>query len=137
MARTNVPLSTFTSGADLNDAGTSVDQANGMNIALASTAIPAAPGSEKLLLYVTNTAGATHTVTVRAGVGGGATAGAAMRSGLGDYTTGNLTATTGSAFIGPFDSSRFAQADGSINLDFDAGFTGKIWAIRLPRVPAI
>jgi len=137
MARTNLPLSTFTSGADLNDAGTNVDQANGMNLALASETIPAANGSEDVILYVTNTAAATHTVTVRAGVGGGATAGAAMRSGLGDFTTGNLTASTGAAFIGPFDSMRFAQSDGSINIDFDAGFTGKIWALRVPRVPQI
>lgn len=137
MARTNLPLSTFTSGADLNDAGTNVDQANGMNLALASTAIPAANGSEDVILYVTNTAAATHTVTVRAGVGGGATPGAAMLSGKGDFTTGNLTASTGTAFIGPFDSMRFAQADGSINIDFDAGFTGKIWAMRVPRVPQI
>lgn len=137
MARTNLPLSTFTSGADLNDAGTSVDQANGMNIALASTAIPAVNGSEDLFLYVTNTAAATHTVTIRKGVGGGATPGAAMRSGLGDYTTGNLNANTGTAFIGPLDSMRFAQSDGSINLDFDSGFTGKIWALLVPRTPQI
>lgn len=137
MARTNLPLSTFTSGADLNDAGTSVDQANGMNVALASTAIPAGNGSESLVLYVTNTSAGTATVTVRKGVGGGATAGAAMRSGIGDLTTGNLSASTGTAFIGPFDPMRFAQADGSLNIDFSSGFTGKIWAILLPPAPTV
>jgi hypothetical protein len=137
MARTQLPLSTFTSGADLNDAGTNIDATNGMYIDLTSTAIPAAPGSEKLLLYVTNTAGATKTVTVKAGTGGGVTPGAAMRSGLGDYTTGNLSATTGSAFIGPFDSSRFMQSNGQIYIDFAASTAGKIWAVLMPRTPAI
>lgn len=137
MARTQIPLSTFTSGADLNDAGTSIDASNGMYVDLSSTAIPAANGSEALVLYVTNTAGSTKTVTIKAGVGGGATPGAAIRSGLGDYTTGNLSATTGSAFIGPLDSSRFAQLDGKIYLDFSSGTTGKVWAILIPRVPQV
>lgn len=138
MARTQIPLSTFTSGADLNDAGTAIDQSNGMYINLASTAVPAANGSEDLLLYVTNTySGGVGTVTVRAGVGGGATPGAAIRSGLGDYTSGNLTASTGTAFIGPFDSARFIQSDGTLHLDFSASMTGKIWALLIPRAPAI
>lgn len=137
MSRTQIPISTFTSGADLNDAGTSIDASNGMYIDLSSTTIPAARGSESLLLYVTNTAGATKTVTIKAGAGGGGTAGAAIRSGLGDYTSGNLSATTGSAFIGPLDSSRFAQSDGKINIDFAASTAGKIWAVLLPRTPAI
>lgn len=138
MARTQIPLATFTSGADLNDAGTAIDQSNGMYIGLTSTSIPAANGSEDVILYVTNTyAGGVGTVTVRAGVGGGATAGAAMRSGLGDYTSGNLTASTGTAFLGPFESSRFMQSDGTLHLDFSASMTGKIWAIRVPRSPQI
>lgn len=137
MARTQIPISTFTSGADLNDAGTSIDASNGMYVDLSSTAIPAANGSEALVLYVTNTAGSTKTVTIKAGVGGGATPGAAIRSGLGDYTTGNLSATTGNAFIGPLDSSRFAQLDGKINIDFAASTAGKIWAVLIPRTPAI
>src|SRR5258708_1090873 len=137
MARTNLPLATFTSGADLNDVGTSVDQANGMNVVLASGAMPSALGSEGLFLYVTNTAGTTQTVIVRKGVGGALTPAPPMRSGIADYTTGNLSATTGTAFIGPFDPMRFAQADGSLNIDFSSGFTGKIWAVLLPPAPLI
>lgn len=134
---TQIPLSTFTNGADLNDAGTAIDVTNGMYIDLSSTAVPAANGSEDLFLYVTNTAGSTKTVTVRAGVGGGATPGAAIRSGLGDFVTGNLSATTGSAFIGPLDSSRFIQTNDRIYLDFASGMTGSIWALLIPRAPAI
>lgn len=135
MARTQIPLSTFTGGIDLNDAGTAIDATNNMYIAMASTAVPAANGTEDLFLYVTNTDSSTHTVTIKAGVGGGATPGAAMRSGLGDLTTGNLTATTGSAFIGPLDSMRFAQADGTINVNFSASSAGKVWALLVPRQP--
>lgn len=135
---TQIPLSTFTSGADLNDAGTAIDVTNGMYIDLSSTSIPAANGSEDLLLYVTNTySGGVGTVTVKAGVGGGATAGAAMRAGLGDYTSGNLTASTGTAFIGPFESSRFIQSNDRLFLDFSASMTGKIYALLIPRQPQI
>ena len=120
-------------GAVLNNAGTAIDATNGMNIALSSTSIPAAGGADTLILYVQNTTASTKTVTVCAGVGGGATPGAAFRSGLGDFTTGNLTASTGTAFIGPFDVARFVQADGSINVDFASGMTGTIWAVLLPK----
>lgn len=134
MARTNLPITNAVgNGAVLNNAGTAIDATNGMNIALASSAIPSASGAGQLLLYVQNTTASTKTVTIKAGVGGGTTAGPAFRSGLGDFTTGNLTATTGTAFIGPFDASRFVQLDGSINIDFAAGMTGTIWAVLLPK----
>lgn len=137
MARTQIPLSTFTGGADLNDAGTAIDATNNMYVALASETVPAGNGSEDLFLYVQNTEASTATVTIKAGVGGGATPGAAMRSGLGDYTTGNLTASTGTAFIGPLDSMRFAQSDGSIWVNFSAGMTGHVWALLVPRQPQV
>lgn len=134
MARTNLPLTNLVgNGAVLNNAGTAIDATNGMNIAFPGTAVPAGGSTDDLVLFVENTAAATKTVIVRAGVGGGATPGPAFRSGLGDYTTGNLTATTGTAFIGPFDPSRFVQLDDSLNIDFAAGTTGTIWALRVPR----
>ena len=135
MARTNLPLTNLVpNGAVLNNAGTAIDATNGMNIAIPTNAIPAGGDCDELVLYVQNTTGSTKTVTVRAGVGGGANPGAAFRSGLGDLTTGNLTATTGTAFIGPFDPARFLQADGSINVDFASSMTGTIWALLKPRV---
>jgi hypothetical protein len=134
MARTNLPTTTLTpNSAVLNNAGTAIDATNGMNIALTSNTVPAAGGADTLVLYVQNTTASTKTVTVRAGVGGGATPGAAFRSGLGDLVTGNLTASTGTAFIGPFDVSRFVQTDGSINVDFASGMTGTVWAVLLPK----
>lgn len=134
MARTNLPLTNLTAnGAVLNNAGTAIDATNGMNIQIPTTGIPSGANLDRLVLYVQNTTAATKTVTVDAGVGGGSTPGQAFRSGLGNLTTGNLTASTGTAFIGPFDVSRFAQLDGSVNIDFASGMTGTIWAILLPR----
>ncbi len=129
MARTNLPLTTLTpNSAVLNNAGTAIDAANGMTIALPSNAIPASPDAEQLLLYVQNTFAGTKTVTVRAGTSNPP----AFRGGLGDFTSGNLTASTGTAYLGPFDSSRFIQSDGSISVDFAASMTGTIWAVIVP-----
>lgn len=134
MARTNLPLTSLTAnGAVLNNAGTAIDATNGMNIQIPTNTIPAPGDADHIVLYVQNTTAGTKTVTVRAGVGGGTTAGAAFRSGLGDFTSGNLTASTGTAFIGPFDPSRFLQSDGSINVDFASSMTGTIWALLVPR----
>lgn len=134
MARTNLPPTSLTSnGAVLNSAGTAIDATNGMNVQLPTSSVPANSGADRLVLYVQNTAAATKTVIIRAGVGGGATPGQAFRSGLGDFTSGNLSASTGTAFIGPLESARFAQSDGSINVDFASGTTGTIWALLLPK----
>ena len=133
--RTSLPLSTLVpNGADLNDAGTAVDQANGMIIALPTTGIPAPGSLERLLIWVESSyAGGTMTVTVKAGVGGGATPGAAFESGKGDLTTGNITASTGTAMIGPLEVARFLQLDGSVWLNFSTSATGTIWAFLVPR----
>lgn len=129
MARTNLPITGLTAnGAVLNNAGTAIDATNGMNIAITTTGIPAGGNADRLVLYVQNTTGSTKTVTVKAGANP-----PSFRSGLGDITTGNLSATTGTAFIGPFDVSRVLQADGSVNIDFAASMTGTIWALLLPR----
>lgn len=134
MARTNLPLTNLTAnGAVLNNAGTAIDATNGMNIQLPTNTVPAPGDADHLVLYVQNTTAATKTVTVRAGVGGGPTPGPAFRSGLGDFVSGNLSATTGTAFVGPLDPSRFLQTDGSINIDFASGTTGTVWAVLVPR----
>src|SRR5258708_860866 len=99
-----------------------------MTIALPSNAIPASPDAEQLLLYVTNTFAGTETVIVRAGTSNQP----AFRGGLGDFISGTLTASTGTAFIGPFDSARFVQSDGSVSVDFAASMTGLIWAVIVP-----
>lgn len=135
MARTNLPLSAIVAnGADLNDAGTAIDATNGMNLQIPTGGIPAGGNLDRLLLYVQNTTASTKTVTIRKGANTGVDPNApAFEAGKGDYTTGNLTASTGTAFIGPFEVARFAQPDGSLNVDFAAGMTGTVWALLLPR----
>jgi len=129
MARTNLPTNTMPGEATaglLDPTATAVDQANGMNVALASTAIPAGPSARNLLLRVANTAAAAHNVIIRAGAYP-----PAFRAGVGDLNVSVVNATT--RWIGPLDGSRHVQADGSINIDFDAGFTGTITAFLVPE----
>jgi hypothetical protein len=127
MARTNLPITTLSQAGVLQPAGTTVDQANGMNVALASSAIPTASGADHLILQVSNTAAGPFNVIVRAG----ASVPPAFRAGLGDLTVSVTNATT--KLIGPFDPARFVQSDGSLNVDFGAGFTGTINAYLDPK----
>ncbi len=141
MARTNLPVTELDpKNPTLNNAGTAIDATNGMNVALASSAIPSKAGGDRVILYVQNSTASTKTVTVRAGAGVAAPSGfgsgypiPSQEQAFGDLVTGNLTASTGTAFIGPFDAARYIQPDGSLNVDFAASMTGTIWAVRLPR----
>lgn len=131
--RTQIPLSTLTASSptgvyvDLNDAGTAADQSNGMYIQMPSN-IPVTGGMDRIFIYFKNSYSGTVTITVRGGVNP-----PAFRQGEGDYTTGNVTGTTGIAFLCGLDSSRFAQADNTIWIDFSASATGTIWAVLIPR----
>lgn len=134
MARTNLPLtnliaeSAVATGAYtgiVDAAGTAVDQANGMNVALASGAMPSASSGNLLLLRVANTAASALACTVRAGAYP-----PAFESGKGDLSVTVTNATT--RWIGPFEYARHAQADGSLNIDFATGFTGTITAFLVP-----
>jgi len=123
MARTTIPVTSLAKNAGAAmataESATAVDQTNGMAIAGANP--------EKLLLRVTNTAGAAHGVIIRAGN----SLYPAVLSGQGDLNV-QVAATTGVAYVGPFDSERFLQSDGSLNVDFEASFAGKIAAVLLP-----
>jgi hypothetical protein len=132
MARTNIPVSTLVPNGNLAaPAGTNVDPTNGMNVAITTTGIPAAPDLNNLVLIVNNTAASSKVVTVRAGVGGGVTPGPAFRSGQGD-----LAVTVGASstqYIGPLETARFCQLDGSLNVDMASGITGTITALIMPE----
>jgi len=101
------------------ESATAVDQANGMTIAAANP--------EKLLLRVTNTAAAQHGVIIRAG----SSQYPGWMSGQGDLNV-QVAASTGVAYVGPFDSAKYLQPDGSLSIDFEASFAGKIAAVTLP-----
>ena len=57
-------------------------------------------------------------------------AGVRNNSGQGDLSV--LVAEDKTVILGPFESERFEQADGSLHVDFTTGNVGTIAAIRLP-----
>jgi hypothetical protein len=82
---------------------------------------------EQLFIRVANTEGSTNTVTVKAGV-----APPALRGGQGDLVV-TVAATTGVQYMGPFESDKYLQADGSIWFDFETAMTGTFDALYWPR----
>ena len=127
MARTNLPVTNLVANSGVALSTTAIDQANGMILALASSAIPAASTSEQLVLVVANTAASPFNFILRAG----ASNPPAFRKDIGDLTVSVTNATT--KYMGPFDYARFVQSDGSLWIDFGVGFTGTIQALMLPR----
>ena len=120
MARTALPYSTLVANSNLaQPAGTTIDQANGMVIAAAKP--------ELTVLRVANTNGTDRVVTIKAG-----DYPPALAAGQGDLAV-TVAATTGVQFIGPFESGRFLQADGTLEIDFAASFAGTITALKVPR----
>lgn len=122
MARTNVPITALlANGSIANPAGTTVDPTNDHVIAAGSDV-------DRLWIRCTNTNGTPRSLTVKAGVNP-----PSMRQGAGDLVI-SVPATTGDLLIGPLESARFAQADGSIYVDLEASIAGIIAAFRLPKV---
>lgn len=130
MARTNLPVTDLAGNAGVTETTTPIDQPNGMNVQVISESIPAKGEAQDILLIVANTAAAAHNVIVRAGAGPVP----AFRASLGDLTVS--VPASGTALVGPFETARFAQSDGSLNVDFDASTTGTIVAVRVPRTMA-
>lgn len=120
MARTAVAYSTLVGNGSLDDpAGTALDITNDHVI---NAALP-----ERTLLRVTNTHGSAHVITVKAG-----DYPPALAAGQGDLTK-SIAATTGVAWLGPFESGRFLQSNGTLEIDVEAAHTGTITAFKLPR----
>ncbi len=88
---------------------------------------------ERVLLEVINADDAALTVAVKAGV----ESAGAMRSGIGDLSVS--LAASGSAgdkkIIGPFESARFQQADGKMNVQFTAATGAPNATVRVYRLP--
>lgn len=117
MARTNVNTTKLATNTDiLAPAGVAVDQPNGMQVTLNK--------HSKTIIVVTNTSAATKTVTVRKSPN-------SFDNPATDITGQTLPATTGMGIMGPY-SGRYAQGDGLIFLDFQAGHTGVVYALELP-----
>lgn len=119
MARTAITPMTGVRNGGLANAQANVDQANGM---IVNDANP-----EKLVIRVANTDGAVLNMIIRAGD----SIYPAVLSGQGDVDV-SVAATTGISWAGPFDSARVLQSDGSLHIDFAAGFAGTIAVYELP-----
>jgi hypothetical protein len=124
MPRTAVVPRALTKNSGLNGAtgATTIDSTlvtNGVTIANAKP--------ERLLIRVANTEASTNTVTVKAGDNP-----PALRGGQGDLVV-TVAATTGVQFIGPLESDKYVQADGSLEIDLETGMTGSLDALYWPR----
>lgn len=125
MARTAVAVTDLSALAGTlnpsvaDPAGTTADPTNGHTV----TGVR----PEVLLWRVSNTTAGALNVTLRAG-----TQPLAPSSGQGDLVV-SVPATTGVVWIGPCESARFLQADGSVSLDLAAGFAGKVTAFKVNR----
>ncbi len=128
MARTALTPRALVKNGNLNGAtgATTIDATlvtNGAYIASAA-GYPASA----LILRVTNTEASTNVVTIKAGGNP-----PALRASQGDLAV-TVAATTGVQFIGPLETDKFLQTDGSINIDFESGMTGAIDVLIFPRI---
>lgn len=118
MARTAVTVTELTPNSSVADpAGTAVDPTNGHIV----SGVPL----EELMLEIDSTFAGAKNFTVKAGANPPADA-----AGQGDLVVA-LNATV--ELFGPFTSARFIQADGSLHFDVEAGATGTVKAIHMPR----
>src|SRR5581483_343518 len=124
MSRTPVPTTELVVNSNIADpAGTAVDPTNGHIISVAP--LPAGAQLEELHIESNSTFAGAKTFTFKAGANP-----PALSAGQGDLVV-SLNAVVG--HVGPFSSSRFAQKDGSIWIDVQAGATGTIKAFHVPR----
>ncbi|MFG3228117.1 hypothetical protein ACGF07_25495 [Kitasatospora sp. NPDC048194] len=119
MARTAVPYSVLSPNSSIADpTPTTADPTNQHTIAKATP--------ELTMLRVYNSGGSSNTATVKAG-----TYPPALAAGQGD-----LAVTVGAGaivWLGPFESGRFLQADGSLSINLGASFAGSLTAFKMPR----
>ena len=119
MARTALTYSKLVGNSSVADpAGTPVDPTNGHTVANAQF--------DRTVFRVNNTAATAKTVTVKAGAYP-----PAMAAGQGDLVVSVAAGAT--AWLGPFESGRFGNSDGSLNVDLAAGTTGTITPFLLPK----
>lgn len=120
MATTQIPYSDLVPNSNLADpAGTTLVAAPTDDMQI-SDAFP-----ELTVLRVVNT-GAEQDITIKAG-----DYPPAIAAGQGDLVV-TVAATTGVQFVGPFESGRFVQSDGSMLIEAETT-DGTVTAFRVPR----
>lgn len=119
MARTAVPYSNLAGNSSiLEPTPTTADTTNDHVV---NAAVP-----ERTILRVYNTSGSTKTVTIKAG-----DYPPALAAGQGDLVVS--VADSAIRLIGPLESGRFKQSNGTLEIDLEAGYTGSITALLLPK----
>jgi len=127
MARTPVAITPLTANAATTVATSAIDVANGHTITNAGK-----NHTNKLLFRVNNTFAGPKNVTIKAGANPiDLVSGPAHRSKLGDLIL-QVPASTSQMF-GPFESSRFNQADQCFYIDYEAATTGTIEVYLVPQ----
>ena len=120
MARTAVTVTTLTANTGVTEpAGTTADPTNDHVV----SGVPL----EELVIRLANTNGSDRVATIKAGDNP-----PALAAGLGDLAI-TVPATTGVVWVGPLSSARFAQSDGSLEIDLATSFAGTVTAYRIPR----
>lgn len=122
MARTALPMTTTPVTTGAAPTATAIDPTNGHVVS---------PGSKPLneiLIVVNNTTVSTKVVTIKAGANP-----PALSAGQGDLAI-TCAASTNGIPIGPLESARFLQADGTLNIDIAASMTGTIVVYSLGTV---
>jgi hypothetical protein len=129
MARTNLPISVIdpTTGSN-NPTPTAVDVANGMTVALASTAIPAGSSMWDLVIVFVNSFAGAKSIIIRAGTSNPP----AFRKDKGDLTISNAGSSV-TTYVGGLEPARYTQSDGSLSIDFTASTTGTVLALLRSR----
>lgn len=107
------------------DAGTAQPAGTAINVTNGAV-INGIGDSKRVVVRVQNTNAGAKIVTFKAGVNP-----PSSRKGLGDLAV-SVPATTGDRLF-VLESSRFLQADGSIQVDFEAAMTGFVSAVRVPK----
>jgi hypothetical protein len=125
MARTALTVTTLTKNTAVatgTGIGTAIDATN-------SHVLTVAYPLDALLVRIVNTTASTKVATIKAGDNPPATA-----AGQGDLavslTAGDSTPTVKTVVL---ESARFIQDDGTLNIDIEAGMTGFIAVLRVPR----
>ena len=112
MARTSITAAALVANGSITDpTGTATGAGDGNGVTVGGQ-----PFVERVLLRVANGGGSSATVKVKAGSGV-----AALSAGQGDLSVSVGAGAT--AWLGPFESARFQQADGSLAVDATAAVT--------------
>lgn len=123
MSRTPIPYSNLAPNSIAAPTATAIDIPNGMVVNPTNGFNASAP--ERSIFAVTNTAAADHIVTVRA---------SDPVLGLGSYANITVSVPAGATrYLGPFESARVQQRDGSMWFDFELGHTGTVAALLAPK----